>query len=121
MTGAQASPASVRLKIVLATLALLVAWALVEAGPSRPAGSAATRSSAFSILGSIGVPDELLPFVDHEINAGLISALGQSVGADGLAALLGQSVGASSVLVSLFFGVHIFLRRYAKRCGHGDA
>jgi hypothetical protein len=94
MLGAPALSSTVRLKLLLATLGLLLAWALIEAGPSRDALSTPTGGSAFSTLGSIGVPDEL--FVEQEINAGLISALGQSVGADGIAGV-GSSVLGSPV------------------------
>jgi hypothetical protein len=78
----------------LGLLILLLAWALAEAGPPQAGMTAPAAATSFASLGSIGVPDELLPFVEHEINAGLFSALGQSVGTAGIAGV-GSNLGST--------------------------
>jgi hypothetical protein len=76
-------PLPLRLKLTLAVAALLVAWALASlAAPGAGDGDPAGPATRVQTLGSIGVPDELVPDVTQEINANILSGLGQPAGLD---------------------------------------
>jgi len=72
-----------RLKLTLAVLALLVAWAL--AGLAVPSGQGIDPpppATSVHTLRSIGVLDELSPDINQMINSNIFSGLGQATGLD---------------------------------------
>jgi hypothetical protein len=76
-------PLPARLKLTLAVAALLVAWALVSVAAPRVQGAdPASPATSAQSLSSIGVPDELVPDITQEINASILSGLGQRTGLD---------------------------------------
>lgn len=76
-------PLPARLKLTLAVAALLVAWALANlATPIAQDAPPAPPVRSVQTLGFIGVPDELVPDITQEINANILSALGQPAGMD---------------------------------------
>jgi hypothetical protein len=76
-------PLPARLKLTLAVVALLVAWALTSLAVPGGPGVGSPPATRVQTLRSIGVSDELVPDLAQEINADILSALGQPFGFNG--------------------------------------
>ena len=77
-------PLPARLKLTLVVVALLVAWALTSLAVPGGQGVGSPPATRVQTLRSIGVSDELFPDLAHEINADVLSALGQPFGFNGV-------------------------------------